>query len=73
VNGTVADRTLSIRECIHQAKKARRKFKDVLDEAKTDGSFYELELATARVENRFPHLTEDDESCAIEREDRIQH
>jgi hypothetical protein len=25
------------------------------------------------VEKRFPHLTEDDESCAIEREDRIQH
>jgi hypothetical protein len=27
---------------------------------------------TARVEKRFPHLTEDDDSCAIEREDRIQ-
>jgi hypothetical protein len=45
----------------------------VLNEAKTNGSFYELEVATARVENRFPHLTEDDESCVIEREDRIQH
>jgi hypothetical protein len=73
VNGTVADRTLSIRECIHQANNARRKFKDVLNEAKKNGSCYELEVATARVENRFPHLAEDDDSCAIEREDRIQH
>jgi hypothetical protein len=72
VNGTVADRPLSIRECIHQANNARRKFKDMLNEAKTNGSFYELEVATVRVEKRFPHLTEDDDSCAIEREDRIQ-
>jgi hypothetical protein len=59
VNGTVAHRTLSIRECVHQANNARRKFKDVLNEAKTNGSFFELEVATARVEKRFPHLTED--------------
>jgi hypothetical protein len=72
VNGTVAERMLSIRECIHQANNARRKFKDVLNEAKTNGSFYKLEVATARVEKRFPHLTEDDYSCAIEIEDRIQ-
>jgi hypothetical protein len=44
----------------------------VFNEAKTTGSFYELEVATERVEKRFPHLTEDDDSCAIEREDRIQ-
>jgi hypothetical protein len=73
VNVKVAEIMLSIRECIHQANNARRKFKDVLNEAKTNGSFYELEVATARVEKRFPHLTEDDDSCAIEREDRIQH
>jgi hypothetical protein len=62
VNGTVADRPLSIRDCIHQANNARRKLKDVLKYAKTNGSFYELEVATARVEKRFPHLTEDDDS-----------
>jgi hypothetical protein len=72
VSDTVADRPLSIRECIHQVNNARIKFKDVLNEAKTNGSFYELEVATASVEKRFPHLTEDDDSCAIEREDRIQ-
>jgi hypothetical protein len=44
----------------------------VLKDAKTNGSFYELEVATARVEKRFSHLTEDDDSCAIEREYRIQ-
>jgi hypothetical protein len=42
VNVTVADRTLSIRACIHQENNARKKFKDVLNEAKTNGSFYEL-------------------------------
>jgi hypothetical protein len=73
VNGTVADRNPSIRECIHQANNARRKFKDVLKEAKTNGSFYELELATARVEKRYPDLTEYDDSCASEREDKIKH
>jgi hypothetical protein len=72
VNGTVADRPLSIRDCIHQANNARRKFKDVLKDAKTNGSFYELEVATARVEKRFQHLIEDHDLCAIEREDRIQ-
>jgi hypothetical protein len=72
VNGTVADMPLSIRECIHHAKNARRKFKDVLNEANTNGSFYDLEVTTARVEKRFPHLTKDDDLYAIEREDRIQ-
>jgi hypothetical protein len=71
LNGTVADRPLSIRDCIHQANNARRKFKDVLKDAQTNGSFYELEVAIARVEKIFPHLTEDDDSCAIEREDKI--
>jgi hypothetical protein len=42
----------------------------VLKDAKTNGSFYELEVATDHVEKRFPHLTEDDDSCAIERENR---
>jgi hypothetical protein len=72
VNGTVADRPLSIRDCIHQTKNARRKFKDVLKDTQTNGSFYELEVAIARAEKIFPHLTKDDDSCAIEREDRIQ-
>jgi hypothetical protein len=49
VNRTVADMPLSIRDCIHQANNARRKFKDVLKDAKTNSSFYELEAATARV------------------------
>jgi hypothetical protein len=31
----------------------------VLKDAKSKGSFYEVEVATARVEKKFPHLTED--------------
>jgi hypothetical protein len=72
VNGTVSYMPLSIRYCIRQANNSRRKFKDVLKDAKSNGSFYELEVATAGAEKRFPHLTEDNDSCAIEREDRIQ-
>jgi hypothetical protein len=53
-------------------EQCKEKIKDVLNEAKTNGTLYELEVATARVEKIFPHLTEDDDSCAIEREDRIQ-
>jgi hypothetical protein len=41
-------------------------------ECKINRSFYEVEVATARVENRFPHLIEDKNACTIEREDKIE-
>jgi hypothetical protein len=61
------DITLSVTACIHQLNNARRQLKDVLKEAENNEAFYEVEVATARVEKKFPHLSEDNVACAIER------
>jgi hypothetical protein len=58
--------------CIHQLNNARRKLKDVLKDAPNNGSFYEVEVATARIEKKCPRLTEDNVVCAIEREEKIE-
>jgi hypothetical protein len=58
--------------CIHQLNNARRQLKDFLKDAANNGSFYEVEVATARVEKKFPHLTKDNVLCAIEREENIE-
>jgi hypothetical protein len=57
---------------IHQLNNARRQLKDVLKEAANNGALYEVEVTTARVEKKFPHLTEDNVVCAIEREEKIE-
>jgi hypothetical protein len=66
------DITLTITECIHQLNNARRQLKDILKESSKNGEFYEVEVATARVEKKFPRLTEDNVVCAIEREENIE-
>jgi hypothetical protein len=50
----------------------RTQLKYILKDTKRNGYFYEVEVATARVENKFPHITEDNDVYAIEREDKIQ-
>jgi hypothetical protein len=57
---------------MHQLNNARRQLKDVLKDAANNGSLYEVEVATARVENKFPLFTEDNVVCAIEREEKIE-
>jgi hypothetical protein len=47
------DITMPITACIHQLNNARRQLKDVLKEAANNGAFYEVEVATARVEKSF--------------------
>jgi hypothetical protein len=64
--------TLSVTACIHELNNARSQVKDVLKEAENNGAFYEAEVATARVEKKFPHLTEDISAYAIEREEKIE-
>jgi hypothetical protein len=66
------DITMTMTACIHQLNNARRQLKDVLKDAANNGALYEVEVATARVEKKFPHLTEDNVSCAIEREEKIE-
>jgi hypothetical protein len=65
------DITMTTTACIHQLNNARRQLKDVLKDADNNGAFYEVEVATARVEKKFPHLTEYNVVCAIEREEKI--
>jgi hypothetical protein len=66
------DITLSVTACIHQLNNARSPLKDVLKEAENIGAFYEVEVATDRVEKKFPHLTEDNAVCTIGREEKIE-
>jgi hypothetical protein len=63
---------MTVYACIYQLTNARSQLKDVLKDAKNDGSFYEVEVATARVEKNCPHLAEDNALCAIKREDNIE-
>jgi hypothetical protein len=63
---------MTITACIHQLNNARRQLKDLLKEAANNGALYEVEVATALVEKNFPHLTEDNVVCAIEREEKIE-
>jgi hypothetical protein len=63
---------MTITACIHQLNNAKRQLKDVFKEAANNGAFYEVEVATARVEQNFPHMIEDNVVCAIEREEKIE-
>jgi hypothetical protein len=66
------DTTMTLMSCIHQLKNSRSQIKDILKDAKSNSSFYEKEVATARVEKKYPHLTEDNPAFAIEREEKIE-
>jgi hypothetical protein len=66
------DKTTTVKECASELRNAKAKFKDVLDEATSDGDLYEIEVATARVERRYPHLKEDNVMQSQEREERIE-
>jgi hypothetical protein len=72
VDKEMFDTTMTITTCIHQLTNARIQLKDVLKDATSNGSFYEGEVATARVEKKYPHLTEDNPVYEIEREEKIE-
>jgi hypothetical protein len=55
----ISKKTTTVKECASELRNARAKFKDVLDEATSNGDLYEVEVATARVERRYPHIIED--------------
>jgi hypothetical protein len=50
VDASYFDKTISIKDCASELRNAKAKFKDVLDEATSNGDLYEVEVATARVE-----------------------
>jgi hypothetical protein len=63
---------MTIMACIHQLTNAMSQLKDVLKDTQINGPFYEVEVATAQVEKKYPHLTEDNAVFAIEREVNIE-
>jgi hypothetical protein len=72
VDASYFDNTMSVKECASELRNAKAKFKDVLDEATSNGDLYEVKVTTARVERRYPHLIEDNIMQAQEREERIE-
>jgi hypothetical protein len=66
------DKTMTVKECASELRNAKAKFKDFLDEATSNGDLYEVEVATARVERRYPHLIEDNVMQAQEWEEQIE-
>jgi hypothetical protein len=72
VDASYFDKTMTVKECASELMNAKAKFNFVLDEATSNGDLYEVEVATARVERRYPHFIEDNIMQAQEREERIE-
>jgi hypothetical protein len=56
VEADAHDKPLPVEECIKQINQARQKLKDVVANAKEHRTKFEVELATAIVEHKHPHL-----------------
>jgi hypothetical protein len=63
---------MTVKECASEVRNAKAKFRDVLDKATSNGNLYQVEVATARVEMRYPHLAEENVMQAQEREEQIE-
>jgi hypothetical protein len=50
VDASYFDKTMMVKECSSELRNAKAKFKEVLDEATSNGDLYEVEVVTARVE-----------------------
>jgi hypothetical protein len=72
VDASYFDKTMPVKECASELKNAKVKFKDVLDEATSNRDLYEVEVATAWVERRYPHIIEENVMQAQEQEERIE-
>jgi hypothetical protein len=66
------DKTLTIQACFSEMRNARPRFKDILRDAKSNGTLNELEVTAARVEGKRPILTAENEELSQERDDLIQ-
>jgi hypothetical protein len=53
-------------------RNVRARFKDILRDAKSNGTLYELEVVAARVERKHPLVTADNEELSQERYDLIR-
>jgi hypothetical protein len=66
------DKTMSVKDCVSELRNAKSIFKDVLAEAISNSDLYEVEVATTRVDRRYPNLTEDNVMQSQAREERIE-
>jgi hypothetical protein len=66
------DKTVSVKDYVSELRNAKARFKDVLAEEISNSDLYEVEVAKARVECIYPHLTEDNVMQAQECEERIK-
>jgi hypothetical protein len=64
---TTLDIDLPLVTCTQEAVNARAKFKDTMKFVKENGTQYETEVATARVERNYPHLVEGHVLMTLER------
>jgi hypothetical protein len=67
VDASHFDKTMLVKACAAELRNAKAHFKDVLADAISNIELYEVEVTTARVERRYPHLTEDNVLQAQER------
>jgi hypothetical protein len=72
VDASYFDRTMMVKECASELRNVKSKFKDVLDEATSNGDLYEVEVAAAQVKRIYPHPVEDNVMQSQEREERIE-
>jgi hypothetical protein len=72
VDASHFDNTMSVKDCASKLRNAKARFKDVLADAISNSDLYEVEVATARVDRRYLHLTEENVMQAQEREERIE-
>jgi hypothetical protein len=69
---TTLDIYLPLVTCTQEAVNARAKFKDTMKLVKESGTQYKIEVATARVERKYPHIVEGNVIMTLEREATIQ-
>jgi hypothetical protein len=61
-----------VKDFASELRNAKAEFKDALVGATSNGDIYEVEVVTARVQRRYPHLVEKNIMQAQELEDRIK-
>jgi hypothetical protein len=66
------DTELPLTACRCEATNARAEFKDTIKYVKENRTQCESEVATSRVEHKYPHLVEGNTALALEREATIQ-
>jgi hypothetical protein len=59
VDASCFDKTMFVKDCASELRDAKARFKDVLAEAISNSDLSEVEVATARVKRRCPHITEE--------------